>query len=230
MSAQGRLSSLEAWRRRLYLPAYSVSDTAKYAGTHAQTVAYWHYGGGRLGPALPGRERRKPLSYLEAVEVAFVATFRALRVSLQRIRKARDYFAQNFHEEFPFATLRLQTEGHHVLLDMLEVEPDAQIRGLIIADAHGQVAWQPMVGERFAQFDYENGLAVRWYVAGRGSPVLIDPRVSFGAPAIRGIPTWALKGRCMAGETLADISEDFALEPSDVEEALRFEGVQAKAA
>jgi uncharacterized protein (DUF433 family) len=229
MPIQGRLSPQEAWRRRLYLPAYRVADAARYAGTNSQTVAYWHYRGGQLGPALPGKEHRAPLSWLQLVEVAFVATFRGLGVPLQRIRKAREYMAQVFSAEYPFAQLDLQTEGHHVLMDMVEIEPEIPVDAFIIADIAGQTAWQPMVADRFAQFDYEHGLAVVWHVAGRQSRVIMDPRISFGAPTMRGIPTWALKGRFGAGESIDDISEDFSLERPQVVEALEFEGVETAA-
>ena len=97
----------------------------------------------------------------------------------------------------------------------------------MVADAHGQTAWQEMVGERFAQFDYESGLALVWHVAGRDSPVVINPRVSFGAPTIRGIPTWALKGRWTAGESIEEMADDFGLDEDDVSMGLNFEGIRA---
>lgn len=219
----------EPWIRRLYLPAYTVSEAARYAGISRGTVAYWHYRGGQLGPALPGKERGKALSYMQAVEVAFVATFRRLGVSLQRIRKARDYFGQRFRVQFPFAQLELKTEGHHVLMELLEIEPDSQIRRLILGDAAGQLAWEPMVADRFAQFDYENNLAITWHVAGRESRILIDPRICFGAPTLKGIPTWALGGRSRAGESIDEIGADFGLEPEEVSEALAFEGIELAA-
>jgi uncharacterized protein (DUF433 family) len=225
----GHFPLSESWRRRLYLPAYSVADAARYAGIHRGTVAYWHYRGGRLGPALPGKERGKPLSYMQTIEVAFVATFRRLGVPLQRIRKARDYFAQVFGVEFPFAQLEVKTDGHHLLMELLDLEPDPQIAKLILGDAAGQLAWEPMVAERFAEFDYEHDLAVTWHVAGRDSRVVIDPRISFGAPTIRGIPTWALKGRRRAGEPVDEIGADFGLELDEVNEALAFEGVEVAA-
>jgi len=226
---QKQLTFPEPWRRRLYLPTYSVKEAARYAGAKSQTVSYWHHRGGLLGPALPGREKRQPLSYLELIEVAFVSTFRQLGVSLQRIRKARDYFAQRFETEYPFAELEVKTDGHHVLMDLLNVEPDSEIRRLIIGDAHGQIAWRDVVAERFGEFDYEHDLALRWHLAGRQSPVEIDPRIIFGAPNIRGIPTWALRGRNVAGEPLREIAQDYGLDEADVREALAFEGVELAA-
>jgi uncharacterized protein (DUF433 family) len=166
---------------------------------------------------------------MQTIEVAFVATFRRLGVSLQRIRKARDYFAQAFGVEFPFAQLEVKTDGHHLLMELLDLEPDSQIAKLILGDAAGQLAWEPMVAERFAEFDYEHDLAVRWHVAGRDSRVVIDPRISFGAPTIRGVPTWALRGRSRAGEPMDEIGVDFGLEPDEVREALVFEGIKVAA-
>jgi len=149
-----------------------------------------------------------------------------LGVSLQRIRRARDYLAQTLNSELPFAEFRLQTEGRHVLLALQQIERDAQLGRLIVADASGQIAWQPLIGERFAEFDYEEGLALIWHVAGRESPILIDPRVSFGAPTVRGIPTWALKGRWTAGESLEELQADFRLPREEVLQALEFEGIR----
>lgn len=217
---------IEPWRRRLYIPAYPVVEAARYARTFSQTIAYWHYGSGRLGPVLPGKEPRRPLSYLELVEVAFVATFRQLGVSLQRIRRARQYAAQTFNAEFPFVEHRWLTEGHYMLLDLWQIDGEAEMKKLIIGDAHGQIAWQPLVGERFAQFDYEHGWALVWHVAGRESPVVIDPRIAFGAPMIKGIATWVLKGRWEAGECIEDIKEDFGLTDEEIRHGLKFEGIE----
>lgn len=228
MPATARLPLTESWRRRLYLPAYMVSDAARYARTRVQTVAYWHYRGGELGPALPGKERRAPLTYLQLIEVAFVATFRRLGVPLQKLRKARAYLGQVFNSEHPFAEFRLMTEGYHVLMDLQQIERDAQIGHLIVADASGQIGWQPLIAERFAEFDYDEGLALIWHLAGRASPVLIDPRVSFGAPVVRGVPTWALKGRWIAGESVGELQADFRLDREEILQALAFEGIKMK--
>ncbi len=213
------------WRRRLYLPAYRVGDAGRYADVPAQTVSRWHFGRGRKTAALPGHSRRQDLSYLELVEVAFVATFRGLGVSLQRIRRARDYAAQVLKSEYPFAEYSWLTEGHQVLLDLRTVEGDSSIGSLIAADSQGQVAWKDIVSDRFYQFDYDNGLALIWHLAGRRSPVVIDPRVCFGAPSVSGVPTWTLKGRWDAGESVPEMQDDYGLSEDDVRYGLLFEGV-----
>lgn len=174
---------------------------------------------------LPGKARGASLSYLELVEVAFVATFRQMGVSLTRIRKARDYLAQTFHAEYPLATRRFKTEGTHILMELREGEGMREIDQLVLADQSGQLAWEDLIGERFLEFDYEEELAVRWHVAGLGTPIIIDPRVSFGAPTVGGIATWAIKGRWQAQESVAEIADDFHLAEEQVRQALTFEGV-----
>jgi uncharacterized protein (DUF433 family) len=219
----------DPWKRRLYLPAYQVSTAARYARVAPQTVTYWHYATAKVGPALPGKDRGARLSYLQLIEVAFVATFRRLGLSLQRIRNAREYAAQTLEAEFPFAQYRWKTEGMNLLLDLKQVDPSSSLDALIIANAAGQTAWTDLVSDRFLEFDYEGGMALKWHVAGRESPVLIDPRVSFGAPMVKGVATWALKGRHVAGEDINNIAEDFSLREEDVIAALAFEGLKPAA-
>lgn len=213
------------WRRRLYLPAYRVGDAGRYADVPPQTVSRWHFGQGGTAATLPGRTRREDLSYLELVEVAFVATFRGLGVSLQRIRRARNYASQMLKSEFPFTEHTWMTEGHSLLFDLHSVEDDAEIGLLVAADRQGQVGWKDVISDRFDQFEYDEGIALVWHLRGRGIPVAIDPRVSFGAPTVSGIPTWVLKGRWDAGESIPEIQDDFGLSQDEIQHALRFEGI-----
>ena len=88
-----------------------------------------------------------------------------------------------------------------------------------------------MMVDRLMEFDYDLDyeLALQWFAAGRQSQVMIDPRVSYGAPMVKGIPTWVLKGRWDAGESIPDIQEDFALAEDEIADGLRFEGVEVAA-
>ncbi len=218
------------WFRRLYLPAYRVSDAARYARTSVTNVAHWHYRESYQGqPALPGKEHGKPLSYLELVEVAVVATFRQFKVPLKVIAEARRYMAQTFSSEYPFAEYRFKTDGFHLLLNLSEVLPELPTKDLIVADRGGQIGWNSMMEDRLLEFDYDLDyeLALKWFVAGRHSKVVIDPRVAFGAPTVKGLPTWVLKGRWKAGETVNDMKEDFGLTEEEIYDALQFSGSSA---
>ncbi len=228
MGTNGRKAS--PWRRRLYVPAYTTAEAARLAQAAPQTVAYWHYGGRTaVGPTLSTKRRREALSYLQLVEVAFVSTFRHIGVSLQRIRKAREYAAQRFNVEFPFAQYEFKTDGVHVLMDLAEEEPSFNF--LIAADEHGQTGWREVLLSRFDEFDYDHGLALTWHPRGRETPIVVDARVAFGAPIVAGtgIPTWVLRGRIEAGETSAEIEEEFGIREPALRTALEFEGVRLAA-
>ncbi len=221
------------WFRRLYLPAYRVVDAARYAGVTPQTAANWHYRDIAARRAvLPSKEPRQHLSYLQLIELGIVAVFRKWEVPLESIRRTREYMAQTFNSEFPFAEYRFKTDGFHLLLNLINIVPEFKHDDLIVADKGGQLGWASMMEDKLLQFDYDMQyeLALRWFVAGRHSQVVIDPRVAFGAPTVNGIATWVLKGRYKAGETLLDIEEDFGVTAEQINDALNFEGVESLAA
>ena len=229
-TADGLLEHTDLWRRRLTLPTYTSAETARYAKTRAQTVGYWFRGGASVGPTLPRRRPGERLNYLEAVEVAFVAAFRSFGVRLRNLREAHAYFQAMLKTEYPFAVERFRTEGTHVLKEWGVRAETSEFTEVLVGDEHGQLAWAELLSRKFHEFDYENDLAIRWHVAGRRSPIQIDPRVAFGAPSVRGVPTWALRGRRSAGESVEEISQVFGLEETEVRAGLTFEGVALEAA
>lgn len=210
----------EPWRRRLFLPSYQIGEAAAYARISPQTVVAWH----KIEAALLAqREKRAALSYMQLIEVAVVAAFRKAGVSLKRIRAAREYAARNLKSEYPFAEYSFKEEGKHLWLDsgQIDVKPGT----VLSADQGGQLAWESVIG-RLREFEYEkDGIVLRWHLAGPSSPIIIDPRISFGAPAVKGIPTWIIRGRWNAGESDSDIAADFGLKKDEVREALKFEGL-----
>lgn len=215
---------IEPWRRRLLLPAYRIVDAARYIGESPQVIANWHYRETETGVTLPNKQPGKPLSYLELIEVAVVSIFRKLGLSLKSIRKARQYLAQTFNSQYPFTEYKFKTDGFHVLLNLQQFELDEDMR-LIVADKSGQLAWEQIMEDRLLEFDYEFELALKWHLRGRNSLVVIDPRVAFGAPTVSGLPTWVLKGRAQAGESINDIKEDFQIDEVAIRQGLEFEGI-----
>jgi uncharacterized protein (DUF433 family) len=210
----------EPWRRRLLLPAYQIAEAAEYARISPQTVVAWH----KIEAALlKQREQRSALSYMQLIEVAVVAAFRKARVPMPRIRKARAWAAHELKSEYPFAEYKFKENAKHLYLDSQQI--DLKEDTVVQADAGGQLEWASVIG-RLNEFQYEDdGIVLQWHVAGKNSPIIIDPRISFGSPAIKGTPTWVIKGRHDAGESERDIAADFDIALSDVRHALRFEGI-----
>ena len=207
----------EPWRRRLLLPAYQIGEAAAYAQVSPQTVVAWH----KIEAALlKQREARSALSYLQLIEVAVVAAFRKAGVSMPRIRAARAYAQNELKSEYPFAEYRFKENAKHLYLDAQQV--GLKSGTVLQADQGGQLGWESIIG-RLREFEYEKEVALRWYVAGEGKPIVIDPRVSFGAPAVHGTPTWIIRARLEAGESNSDIAEDFGIKPEEVRQALKFE-------
>jgi Uncharacterized conserved protein len=219
----------EFWRARLFVPNYRIREAARYAHLSSQTVAKWHSSpGSNRKSTLSMKDKGASLSYLQLIEVAVVASFRKAGVTLKKIEAAREYLAKQLQEEFPFAAYRFKTDGKELWMDYAQFEANAGDKTLLAASRGGQLAWGDIIG-RLQEFDYENddGLAIRWHVAGRDENIVIDPRIQFGAPSVEGVATWAFKGRWEAGEDLDDIADDFGVSNSDVLAALRFEGVDA---
>lgn len=209
------VSHRELWRSRLDLPNYEVGEAARYAQVHPATVSRWH-----RNTTLGSRQPRVKLSYLQLIELAVAAACKEAGMKLTDIRSARAYFAGAFKTEHPFATLELMTDGVDLAL---KAGAD-----LLIGNKGGQLAWKEIIGKRFKEFDYEEGLAARWHVAGKKSPVIIDPRVRFGAPHVAGVPTWLIKDRWETGEPLDELMNDLNLKAAEVSAALTFEGIDPK--
>lgn len=201
------------------------------AGVDPRTVSSWHYGyklsEHRRSPQVfaKDRERGRPLSYLELVEVAFVGRFREMGMPRKSIRVAHDYLSKLWQVEYPFAQLRLKTEGYEILADFDESE------SYVSASRAGQLLWAELIESRVREFQYELDMALQWHPRGEDVPVIVDPRISFGSPVLEGsgVSTWIIRERHEAGEEHDDIADDFGISRGDIHVALEFEGIELAA-
>lgn len=220
--------SHEFWKERLRVPNYGVREAAGYAHVSGQTIRNWEKLTNRPS-ALSKRDAGRRLSYLQLVEVAIVAAATKAGVKLATIRATREYMSRQFEADFPFAEYRFKTDGKSLFIDYIDVIGRDGDGKLLEASGKGQLAWSNIIG-RLQEFDYEDDLATRWHVAGKRSAVIIDPRVQFGRPSVRGVPTWIIAARSEAGEDIAYIARDFGVPKSAIADALAFEGVGSETA
>ncbi len=209
---------------------YTIRDASRLAGTSPQNVRRWLFGyqapGHRMAPVFGKRdqETRPLLSFVELCEVAVVAAFRRAErpVTLERLRRAHAYARSTLASEHPFASERIRTEGGRVLYDFARHEPGP---GTLVLDEGGQVILPWPVVEVLQRFEYDTDerVARRWFLFGRSIPVVVDPDHGSGLPTIAGrnVRTDFIAGRFKAGESVASLAEDYELDPSTVEAALR---------
>lgn len=214
------------WKQRMELPAYRVGDAARFIGTSSQTITHWQKLSRGMS-ALSQRAAGRQLSYLELIEAGVVAAMRRSGVPLQSIRNARNFLAEVFHSRHPFAEYKFQSDGRELILNSEDLDRSVTDKLIVVSKA-GQYGWKEILQNLLQDFDYSpetGGSVARWHVAGRHQPIIIDPRISFGAPQVGGIPTWALRNRWDSGESLQDIASDFQLKSEAVAAALRFEQI-----
>lgn len=218
--------NLNGWRTG---PMYSIGTAARLAGVHPITVRRWLYGDEsperRMHPVFGKRERveeeKVAVSFLQLVEIRVVSRFRSKKVTLERLRRAHKFARERFGIEYPFARFSLKTDGIHVLRQFEESEPGSSLLAL---DLEGQLTLPGDVLQTLETFEFEQDLAARWFPAGKDVPIVVDPRFGAGMPTIskRRLAIDTIYKRWAAGQSIQFIAEDFRLQSSVVEAALRF--------
>ncbi len=215
----------DLWKERLEIPAYRVGEAASYANISPQTVAAWEGHRSKASGAVSARPSGEGLTFLQLIEVGVVADLRREGVKLDRIRRARDYFARVLGVTYPFAREKFKTDGVNILLEFTDAGGNSLQDRLVVSDESGQLIWADFLQASFKEFNYLEGTVVRWHLAGANSEVVVDPRFCFGAPSVRGIKTAAIKNEWAIGSSIDEISEDFSIPTSSVTDALRFEKI-----
>ena len=140
---------------------------------------------------------------MNLVETSALATIRRrYRIRMPSVRTAIRYLNKSLKSPHPLAE-RLETDGLDLFISKY--------------------------GQR-VKHDAE-GLAIRLFPWTRGEDlhapkiVAIDPLVSFGKPTVvgTGIRTEVLASRLRAGDSLAELRDDYGLAEDQVEEAIRYE-------
>jgi uncharacterized protein (DUF433 family) len=174
--------------------------------------------------------QRQYLSFINLVEAHVLAAIRRRHgVKFAKVRTALDYVKRQFKIERPLIDQTFQTDG----LDLF-VERYGE---LINASQEGQRAMKEIIGVYLRRIERDaKGLPIKLYPFTRDTQaeaaptsdprgVVMNPAVSFGRPVIAGtgIPVSSIYERYRAGDSVADLAQDFRLEIGAIEEAIRCE-------
>jgi uncharacterized protein (DUF433 family) len=221
------------------MPAYSLGEAAHYLRMPEGTLRSWVVG--RWYPVAGQAKRSKPLvhlddpkkqylSFINLVEAHVLAAIRRRHgVKLPKVRTALDYVKRQFHIERPLIDQTFQTDGLDLFVE--------RYGDLINASREGQKAMKEIISVYLQRIERDTkGLPIKLYpftrdtesdAAPKTDPriVVMNPSVSFGRPVIAGtgIPVSSIYERYRAGDSVADLAQDFSLDTSEIEEAIRCE-------
>jgi len=153
-------------------------------------------------------------------------------LSLQHVRRAARLASDLFRTPYPFASRHIFTDGEEVFAS-LSREMNAPTLVELSLRHHHQLIAAPIVDQYLQQldFDAESSLAQRWWPLGKTVPIVLDPRVSFGAPVVAGTATRTdVVGGLAAAASVPVAADAFRIEERSVEAALQFESELAAAA
>ena len=216
------------------LPAYSITEAARYLRMPEATLRSWVVG--RPYPTTVGQRFFRPvihlpedgwpvLSFVNMVEAHVLeATRRQENIALDKVRVAVTFLEREYHSRHPLADHQFETDG----LDLF-----IQKAGLLInLTQAGQLAMRDIVAAYLRRVERDvKGLPIRLYPFTRKREreepraVVIDPFISFGRPVLAGtgIATAVLAERFKAGESVEDLAKDYGRTALDIQEALRCE-------
>ncbi len=164
------------------------------------------------------------MPFIGFAEAYVLSAFRRAGVPMQRIRPAVDVLSSGIGVEHALASKRLYTDGAEVLYDYANSEHDEDLRGLTVVRT-GQRQFAEVVQDYLKRITYgEDGWASRVRLPTyRNAQVIVDPHRAFGMPVVLhgGARVEDLVDRFVAGDTLADIAEDFGVPEPEVEDVVR---------
>ena len=168
------------------------------------------------------------LSFLELMELRVVKALVDAKLSLQHIRQAGRAAAESFGTTHPFASRRIFTDGKSIvsaMSDQLDA-PD------VVRWKNGEID-QIVSGKIFEQFlseiefDEATGLTNLWWPLGKEVPVVLNPRVCFGAPTIRGRALRTSAVAMMGRLSVEEAADAYEITSDEVEAAVGFEDMLA---
>jgi len=213
---------------------YTEAEAARLLRVAQGTLHYWLEGGQRRSKYYQPVVRPEPtgdriVTWGEFVESALLRSYRRdFKIPMVELRLFIQTLRQETGAPYPLAHHRPWVVDRRLLFHAQE-EADLPTSFWLVSNNQGMLT---DVGEHFAQrveWDGEVAGAIR-PSDDPGSPVRINPRIRFGAPAIRGTSTAALADQVEAGSSIEDVANDFDLTPAEVQWAVAYESKGAKVA
>ena len=164
------------------------------------------------------------MPFIGFAEAYILSVFRRAGVPLQRIRPAVAALSKEIGIAHALASERLYTDGAEVLYDYATEHDEEHLSGLTVVRT-GQREFAEVVKDYLKRVTYgTDGWASQVRLpAYEHADVIVDPSRAFGLPLVvhGGARVEDLVDRFKAGDSLADIADDFGVPEPEVEDVVR---------
>jgi uncharacterized protein (DUF433 family) len=208
-------------------PAYTVAEAAGLVRVPVSTLKTWIHGEGSASRGLLVLPASRPrlLAFSHLVEAFVLAAIRRGHgVALQRVRRAMRFVQRELAVERPLIHAKFKTDGVDLFVE--------HWGKLVNASRDGQLSMRGALETSLRRVDWDRqGLAVRLFPLVRASgtdqpkTIVIDPARGFGRPTLsgKGIRVDVIVERYRAGETIAELADDYRVAPELIDDAVRCE-------
>lgn len=211
-------------------PVYGIGEAAGLLGLRTDRVRAWLDGYERSGTSYPpvirpDRTGDEIVTWGEFVELGYLREYRRKDVPLQRLRPVIDALRHELGTPYPLATARPYVFDQELVLELQE-RADVPASIAIVIRSGQAVMMTPETNRFFKKVEFDAGgsnSALRIRPAGPTSPVVIDPLVRFGQPAVAGVATERLWELHDAGEPLDAIADAYELDIETVKAGVAYE-------
>jgi uncharacterized protein (DUF433 family) len=232
----------------LGLALYPLRDAARLVQLDARTARRWALGydyryrgtsrhSGGVMPLMDSATARDPdLTFTEMLTLRLVKGFREAKLSLRTIKRVAEVAAREFATPTPFVNKRFHTDGRKVFVELREERPANDEPAVtprerkMIEVLTGQHAFADVVEPSlFANVNWHDDIASRWWPLGFNRTVVLDPATVFGTPRIANtrVPTAtiaeALRAEGGGEAAVSAVADWFGLSPDQVRDARDFE-------
>lgn len=210
---------------------YTEAEAARLLAVPQGTLHYWLEGkpgrAGRIHPPVIRTEPKGPgaaVTWAEFVEAGALRQYRKdMKVKLQDLRDFIDELRNKFGVPYPLADQRPYASGRELVM---QAQEESNLPGelWLVTRAGGQLLLTPPSESFLRRARWEGHVATGWRPhEPEDSPVLIDPEVRFGRPAVGGVSTEVIWEHSDDGEDDQEIARVYGLPVSDVVWALAYE-------
>jgi uncharacterized protein (DUF433 family) len=215
---------------------YSLPQVDRLLGLTAGTARRWLEGYVRAEREYPPiiRETAKEteaVTWGEFVETRLLSEYREAGIPVVNMRGAIERLREQFETQYPLAHAQpfLDVHGRELVMraqDEVGLERPLQL----VVVRNNQLVLSEPARQFVESVDYDDDVARRLHPAPDLLEVVIDPLRQFGEPVVRSVPTEVIAEQVRAGDPPEMIMDLYGLSRVQVDAAIRYELLRAKAA